>query len=70
VLLQQPSGHLQRELQVKEKRRTAKEGTNESQDSNKGREKEKTKRRNCKTTQLFKLKNKAEKGGEKILVIV
>jgi hypothetical protein len=56
VLLQLPSGHLQRELQVKEKQRAAKEGTSERQDSNKGREKEKNKGRNCKTMQLLKLK--------------
>jgi len=65
VLIQQPSSYLQRELQVKERQGTTKEGTNQSQDSNKGREKEETKTRNCKTSQLPELKNKVEKGERK-----
>jgi len=35
VLIQQHSSHLERELRVKERERTTKEGTNQSQDSNK-----------------------------------
>jgi hypothetical protein len=47
VLIQEPSSHLQRELQVRERQLTTKEGTNRSQVSNKvrkrkGREKEET----------------------------
>ena len=35
MLIEQPSSHLQSELQVKERQGTTKEGTNQSQDRNK-----------------------------------